>query len=312
MSGQLELFQENLPHKPYATNDLAQGVRICYKQKAITKRYLQHNPPAKIHWLVFDCDKPLSYEVASQQTNMPAPNFEVVNPENGHSHLFYGLAVPVVRTDLGRAKPLHYLASVEYALRTSLEADDNYGGLLSKNPLHPHWQVIERQKSLWSLAELAEYLQLPAKLPPKALNVGLGRNCSLFETARKWAYKAVLGYKITGTKETFSEAVLKACEKLNTFPEPLPLPEVKATAKSIARWTWTKYTGRLADEDFSRVQAARAYKGAGVPRYRHTLDERAQAVLEARAPGAKVTHVAKAHNVSARTLYNWLATADIT
>lgn len=306
MAGQLELFQETLPAKPYATDNLSYGLRICYKQKAITKKYLQHNPPAKIHWLVFDCDKAGAFEVASMQYPCPAPSFEVLNPINGHSHLFYGLTVPVTRTDMGRAKPLEYLAAVEYALREVLGADVGYSGLISKNPLHPAWEVIERQQELWSLGELAEYLTLPAKLPKEAQSVGLGRNCSLFNSVRRWAYRQVLTYKLAGNQEEFGAAVLKTCESFNNFPQPLPHSEVKATAKSIAKWVWKRYTGRLTDEQFSQVQAERAQKGKGVPRYRHTPEERLQAVLEARQPNAKVAEVADRYNIPRGTLYRWL------
>lgn len=306
MAGQLEQYQESLPTKPYATDDLERGLRICYKQKALTKRYLQHNPPAKIHWLVFDCDKAGALEVANQVGHCPAPSFEVINPDNGHSHLFYGLAVPVIRTDLGRAKPLAYLAVVEYALREVLGADEHYTGMISKNPLHPHWTVIEHEAELWSLSELAEYLVLPAKLPKKATQIGIGRNCSLFEVARKWSYRQVLAHKISGTQETFSNAVLGACEKFNNFPEPLPFSEVKGIARSIARWVWRKYDGRLTDEAFSARQASRARKGRGVARYHHTEEERSQAVAEARVAGAKVSEVAEKHKVPRGTLYRWL------
>ncbi|RYF50320.1 MAG: plasmid replication protein [Cytophagaceae bacterium] len=306
MSGQLEQYQQSLPNKPYATDNLGYGLRICYKQKAITKRYLQHNPPAKIHWLVFDCDKAGALEVANQIGHCPAPSFEVVNPDNGHSHLFYGLAVPVVRTDLGRAKPLAYLASVEYALREVLGADEHYTGMISKNPLHPHWMVIEYEPELWSIGELAEYLTLPAKLPKKATQLGIGRNCTLFETVRKWAYRQILAHRISGTQETFSNAVLKACEKFNDFPEPLPFSEIRAISKSISRWVWKKYEGRWSDEEFSARQASRARKGKGVARYQHTEEERAEAVLKARQAGAKQADVAKAYGVTSRTLRNWL------
>ena len=306
MNGQIQLFQENLPFKPYATDDLTRGLSICNKKNAIQKRYLQHNPPAKIHWLVFDCDKANALEVATQLAHCPAPNFEVVNPANGHSHLFYGLAAPVVRTDAARAKPLRYLASVEYALRETLGGDLGYAGLVSKNPLNASWRVIEHQPSLWELGELAEFLNLPAKLPKKALAVGLGRNCALFETVRRWAYKSVLGYRMTSNQETFAKAVYDACESLNTFPEPLPLAEVKATAKSVAKWTWKHYTGRLTNEQFSKVQATRAKKGKGVARYQHSAIERAAVVAQARRPGANIVEVAKANGISKTALYRWL------
>lgn len=311
MSGQLEIFEENLPFKPYATNDLSHGLTIQNKKSAIEKRYLQHNPPAKIHWLVFDCDQPGALQTANQLGHCPAPNFEVSNPKNGHSHLFYGLAAPVTRTDAARPKPLRFLAAIEYALRDVLRGDSGYAGLISKNPLHPSWLLIEHQKSLWELSELSEFLTLPVKLPKRALSVGLGRNCSLFEAARRWSYRAVLGYRLTGTQETFSKAVFDACTSLNTFPEPLPLAEVKATAKSIARWTWKHYTGRLTDAQFSEVQSQRAKLGKGVARYRHTAVERAAIVLEARRPGAVVAEVAVANGIGFKTLYRWLQAADL-
>ena len=306
MSGQLELFEEFLPFKPYATNDLTRGLSICRKQSAITKRYLQHNPPAKIHWLVFDCDQAGALLTATQLGHCPAPNFEVVNPANGHAHLFYGLASPVVRTSAGRAQPLRYLASVEYALRETLGGDYGYAGLISKNPLHPSWTLIEHQPSLWALAELSEFLNLPAKLPKRALSVGLGRNCALFEAGRRWAYRSVLGYRLTGTLETFSKAVFDTCQGLNDFPEPLPMAEVKATAKSIARWTWKHYTGRLTDEQFSAVQASRARKGRGVARYHHNAVERLAIVLQARKPGAVAKQVAEANGIGYATIKRWL------
>jgi hypothetical protein len=306
MSGQLEVFKENLPIKPYATNDLSRGLSICHKKSAIQKRYLQHNPPAKIHWLVFDCDKSNALEVAIQQAHCPVPNLEVVNPANGHSHLFYGLAVPVVRTDLAHAKPLRYLASVEYALRQVLGGDFGYTGMISKNPLHASWTLIEHQPSLWTLGELSEFLTLPKKLPRKALTVGVGRNCALFEAVRRWAYAEVLAFRLTGNRESFAKAVYDVSQSLNAFPEPLPLSEVRGVAKSVARWTWNNYTGRNTDAEFSKRQAARAKQGRGVARYRHTARERAAIVEEARKPGAIATEVAKAHGVSKSALYRWL------
>lgn len=306
MGAQLELFETRLPLRPYATNDLSRGLSIQTRQSAITRRYLQHNPPASICWLVFDCDRAGALETANQLRACPAPNLEVLNPKNGHAHLFYGLAMPVTRTDLAKAKPLRYLAAVEWALRDLLGGDQGYTGLISKNPLHASWTVIEHQKTLWNLAELSEFLTLPVKLPPRAYEIGLGRNCRLFETARRWAYRAVLGYRLTGTQATFQEAVLKACESLNTFPEPLPLAEVKATAKSIARWTWKHYTGRLTDEEFSKVQSNRAKQGKGVARYQHTAAERAAIVRLARRPGAVLSKVAEANGISRAALYRWL------
>jgi hypothetical protein len=51
--------------------------------------------------------------------------------------------------------------------------------------------------------------------------------------------------------------VLNQCEKYNNFASPLPLSEVKSISKSVANWTWKKYTGKMDDKDFAKLQAIR-------------------------------------------------------
>jgi len=135
---QLELFASNLPTKPYCSDDLEFGLLIRQAKNAIQKRYIQHNKPTSVHWLAFDCDYAGALEEASSNL-LPAPNIAVLNRQNGHSHLLYGLEVPVHRTAVARAKPLQFLAKVEYALREGLRADLGYSGLIVKNPHHSHW-----------------------------------------------------------------------------------------------------------------------------------------------------------------------------
>lgn len=315
MGQQLELFTEHLPHKPYCSDDLTLGVRIGYKQKALTKKYIQHNPPAHVKWLVFDCDYQDSLGAVDDR-NLPAPNIAAINKQNGHSHLFYGLDVGVVRTDQGRVKPLQYLASVEWALCEALTADPNYSGLISKNPLHDHWLVYELRPDLYDLGELAEYLTLPKKLPKKAEVRGLGRNCTLFELGRKWAYGEVLAYRLTGKQGEFRAAVLAALLSLNSFPEPLPAKEVEGIAKSIAKWTWKHYTGQMPAEQWQayvdathtpEVQAKRGKKGgvkSGVSRRQATEEKRLQA-LAMRAEGKTLAEVAQAVGAPLSTVGRW-------
>lgn len=257
---QLNSYIENLPGKPYCSNDLAYGLLIRAKNTALKHRHIQHNKHTSVAYIVLDVDHPNALLMLSEQL-LPEPNFLVINPENGHAHIFYELSTPVHITNVARAKPLRYLASIEYALKEIWEADKAYSGLISKNPLHNDWKLHLFRPESWDLGELADWLTLPAKLPRVAQSVGLGRNCTLFDMLRFWAYDSVLSYRISGSYEQWHRAVLATAESFNSFPEPLGINEVTNTAKSVAKWVWTNYTKRLSDEEFSERQSTRGKQG---------------------------------------------------
>lgn len=298
---QLDLFQENLPAKPYCSDDLNNGLIIRASATAITKKYLQHNKPTTVKWLAFDCDFPNAIEVANER-ELPRPNIAVINKHNGHSHLLYGLDVGVHRTHIARAKPLAYLAKIEHSLRDALTADQGYAGLIVKNPMHEHWLTYELRPDCYDMGELAEYLTLPAKLPAKPQ--GLGRNCTLFEVLRRWAYREVLAYRLGSNFEGFKDAVLVQAMAFNNFESPLPRSEVLSTAKSIAKWTWNTYTGRMPDAEFSELQGYRQSKQVEA-RHRATQDLRsaAKALYEA---GNTQSEIATQLGRSQATIQRWV------
>ncbi|MGL4602375.1 MAG: replication initiation protein, partial [Plesiomonas sp.] len=137
----------------------------------------------------------------------------------------------------GRAAPLKYAAAIENALRKKLGADTGYSGLICKNPNHTHWQIEVWQPELYTLDWLADYLDLGAANDREILpDYGLGRNCSLFDKTRKWAYRAIR----QGWPKY--DQWLQACyERANAynlqFSEPLGDNEVMGIAKSVAKWT---------------------------------------------------------------------------
>lgn len=238
---QMELFQSRLPLRPWATDDLAAGVRVFGRDAAARRRYVQPNPPALRTWIVFDVDRAGAAH-AWEDANVAPPSWIAVNPVNAHAHLAYGLEVPVVTSDAGRLDPLRYAAAVEAGYRRSLGADRSYAGLLCKNPLHPDWRVLWGRADLYDLPELAEWLPGPLPKPEKRAEAsGLGRNVALFDGLRRWSYRARRLFP--GTAEQWHAAVLERSELLNgDFATPLPYAEVKATAKSVAKWTWKHVT----------------------------------------------------------------------
>jgi len=213
----------------------------------------------EVAWLIFDVDRP-GAAYAWEQANLPPPTIAIVNPANAHAHLLYGLTSPVCMSDAARGAPIRLAAAVQAAYLARLGADPRYGGLVAKNPLHAAWRTLWVQY-LYDLGELAEYVELPRRVPRREV-LGLGRNCSLFDELRFWAYRWVLIYQQNGAGgDEWRRAVLGQAELLNVFDQPLSFNEVKTIAKSVATWVWRHFSA----EDFSALQSARGKRG-GRPR----------------------------------------------
>jgi len=264
-------FTALLPNKPFCSDDLSAGLRIRPKASAMRCRYIQPNPPALQHWLVFDID----YDIQTVSTvfpwencGLPEPNAISYNRQNGHAHLFYAIE-SVCTSPNAQPKPLHYLAAIQAAYTDALNADHCYTGLIAKNPLNPHWFSVELHMAVFSLGDLAQHVELKPKRwdRRRALNddhAALGRNCALFHRLRYWAYDHVNDYRNNGTTyNQWMAEVVARCEKFNDFMEPLPYGEVKSTAKSVGRWVWKHYTGTGSGK--RRGAMAEQFKGSQIP-----------------------------------------------
>ena len=240
-------------------------------------------------YLVFDVD----YEggvLSWYDNDCPPPLWTAKNRKNGHAHITYRLKIPVCTSDIAHLEPLRYLAAIESAMVEKLKADRGFAGLLTKNPLHPHWYTHHWAEYEYTLDELADYLDLRGHPKRRGIEAtGLGRNVELFDTVRKWAYKAIRGYWQPNYKAKWSDAVLGAVEGLNgQFSEPLPFSEVKSIAKSITNWTYKHFTPAA----FSKEQAKRGKKGGKA------------GTGEAKAKGGKVSKRGTSVD-SERTLKPW-------
>jgi hypothetical protein len=263
---QLELFggRDRLPRRPYCTDDLSDGLRIRSLAQALTKPYIQVNPPHLRIWSIFDVDRP-GAAVAWEDAMLPPPAWTAVNRENGHAHLVYGLSAPVlVDSPDMRQGPLRYLCAVEAAFRAKLEADSGYTGLITKNPAHPLWRVLRGPQRGYELGELAEYVDLPRHIPRrKPEEVGLGRNVTLFDWLRHYAYRQIRHYK--GDVRNFvlwqSHLNARALERNGDFQHPLDGKEVWHICKSVAKWTWRRFDIEASDARFKALQAHRGRQG---------------------------------------------------
>ena len=270
---QPDLFlQERIPHKPYCTDDLTAGIRPRSYAYAIKRRYIQVNPPHLRTFLLFDLDY-AGAALAWEDNNLPMPAWAAINRENTHAHLAYALSAPVLTADFGgRQAALRYLAAVEAAYRAKLGGDDGFSGLITKNPVHPHWELLRGVPDAirgYDLPYLADFVDLDRFKPYVGRSnveaVGLGRNCTVFNVVSRWAYGNVLECKRQGiTLAGWRKAVYERCASVNgDFPTPMLENEVKCIAKSIGNWVWTRFTPQSKSAWHSAQNARRKTHGAG-------------------------------------------------
>ncbi len=202
------------------------------------------------------------------------PTAVVENRSNGHAHAVWGLSEPVTRTEYARRARLAYAAGVTEGLRRAVDGDKGYSGLMTKNPTHDAWDTHWISTELRPLAALEHALE--GHMPPESWRrtrrrnpVGLGRNCTIFETARIWAYRDARRIRQRyeyATPEDSTALLRIVTERVhdlnNEFSEPLPASETKAIATSIHRWITTRFYGwtdarTVKQATFSAIQSAR-------------------------------------------------------
>jgi hypothetical protein len=294
----LETFTDLLPKKPYCSDDLQAGLKIFSSKIAVSKKYLQLNHPDYIRFFIFDVDRQ-SARIDWQDKNVVAPTWICVNPQNGHAHLVYELEKPVYLADLSKYKRLKYAVAVEEGLRSILESDRGYSGLISKNPFHKDWLTIQTGKK-YSLDELAVVnLHLYSKKHRKPGDIsGLGRNCSLFEELRHWAYREI--YK---NSSNWNQAVLNQAREINQlFNPPLPESEIRGVSKSVASWT-SLYFGR---NDGGKTQWHKSQQKKSVKVKIKKTKELREKAKELREQGRSFWQIGCELNIPESTVRNWL------
>ena len=307
---QLADFFNNLAYKPYCADDLLYGLQIRPKKTAINMQYIQGNQPCMIHYFFFDIDRAEAV-MAWHDANLPMPYWTAQTLKNGHAHICYKLEIPLCTSELASQKAISYAAKIQAGLANKLGADVGYSHLITKNPFHPDWRTTFWTERAYTLDYLADFVELPKKLSKKQEVSGLGRNCTLFDTVRKWAYTAVRDYLHHHSSLTWEKAVLTHLEALNgEFQEPLPYSEIKATAKSIANYCWRKFShagfSEWQSNNAQRANAKGACSKGGKARSQQFNDLRQQA-LQLHIQGMNNTKIAEHLNVSRKTITRWIS-----
>jgi hypothetical protein len=285
------------------------------------------DPPGWLTALRFDIDTE-GGGAAWIEAELPAPNLVVVNPRNGHAHLIYLLGA-WVRTDFGdpnRLKVVRYAAAIERAYATALGADPAYSGRFHHNPLSAAYVTKVGRDAPYSLAELAQYVDLT---PPaiKPVPIGIGRNVEVFDRLRRWAYTAIADWKI-GTHDAWHDAVAQRAAQLAAdvgaaSPRgPLKGNEIGHIAKSVARWVWERYVvgvppllreaqiaaRRQRERERQKArEAARERSRMTRAEYTATARQRRSQAMELRRWGLSLRAIAAALQCSSAEIYRLLS-----
>ena len=253
-SAALDPFFEHLPDKPYCADDPRHGLTVLPRRAALRRRLIQHQPPwLRVH-LTFDVDRDGAW-CAADEAELPPATWVAVNRANGHGHLVYSLAAPVLMGPRDRGGPIRFLAQVERALRARLGADASYGGFTTKNPVHRDWVTIATGRT-YELDELREYLgDLRRYALVEPVTAGIGRNVEAFDAVRRIAYRAIREHWAPDgfdRWERYLRGEVQAYSGERHDP-PLHDAECRWIAGSIARWTWRRFTPGA----FRAIQAKR-------------------------------------------------------
>lgn len=309
----LDLFADRSrwPRKPYCSDDKS-ARHIRSLSTAISRPYIQANPPHLRVWSIYDVDRP-GAALAWDDADLPPPAWAAANRLNGHAHLVWGLTAPVlVDSPDMRQAPLRYLCAIEAAFRERLQADQGYAGLITKNPAHPLWRTLRGPRLSYELGELADWVDLPRHLPRRRPEeIGLGRNVTVFDWLRRYAYRHIRHYKADVRNYVLWQDHLydRALTRNGDLTYPLDSREVYHIAKSVSKWTWRRFDLDASDARFSALQAHRGRAGglaSGVSRAAASEDKRASARLMRQA-GHSIRAIAEALGVPRATVGRWVS-----
>lgn len=296
------------PKKPYCSKDLSSGVVIRTRALALTFSYIQVND-LMLKAVILDLDYPGAARAWLDQLT-PPPTWIAESENTGHAHCAWVLTSPIPRTDAARLTPLRYFAAVEHSLGLAYKADPGYAGLLTKNPMRDDvWRVSWPGKPSYTLTELTAGLDLeskPESSSPALVEkvTGTGRNVTLFDTVRHWAYAEIPHYWRPGGHPAWLDAVRAKTDACNVFPTPLPASEIKAIAKSIANWTWKHITPAGREKLIKATHSSEKQRERVQKRWGDNTEKK-EKVKELKLTGLSSSEIAKMLGVPARTVRSW-------
>ena len=160
-----------------------------------------------------------------------------------------------------------------------------------------------------SLGELADWFtkeELNAPLEPLDLDDKdrEWRNVITFEKLRLWSYRAIQQLDPADGYERWHNAVFQRCVGIQQqFREPLAMSEIRSIAKSVARWTYQRFSRSHVSPAFRKKQQERGRAG-GQAKGMAYESKRIDALLLRRS-GMTIKRIAEQLGVSEKSIKRW-------
>lgn len=257
---------KRLPRQMLVTNNLSLGLHSEEKTVGVRNRYIQINHQNLTKMMVFDVDNPVSlYDW--KYLDIPVPNLIIINPKNQHCHMVYLLDYNnfVCRSENGRLKDILIYQAIYNELCTRLNADPRYVQKIMKNPFHNSWNTQVLHGDTYTFEDFAKYVDFKsiksfegsvARSEESFMREQEGRNCTVFERTRFYAYAVLKSFNFGFSSEdsqNFYNAVSNYAEDINQeFESPLGIREIRATVKSIVNWTLMHFGNASEKKEFEK------------------------------------------------------------
>ena len=227
--------------------------------------------------LVLDCDtEPEDYWGVARSGTIKPPNWIVSRGPNGHAHVIYCLARPVLRGIHVKPSPLRALGRCAEFYRWCYGADIGYVGVLSHNPTHPQYAPFTtwNRQQPYTLTELADPIPSGWRTPARPTTPE-GRNVYLFRFGMRWC-----GYPQNWPHIDSVGAIISAAN--DALDLPLWESELRHLIKSVIKISRRNLESGQTQRGLIALQTTRGRK-SGKARRRRTASRDAaivQAVLE--------------------------------
>lgn len=257
---------KRLPRQMLVTNNLSLGLHSEEKTLGVRNRYIQINHQNLTKMMVFDVDNPVSlYDW--KYLDIPVPNLIIINPKNQHCHMVYLLDYSnfICRSENGRLKDILIYQAIYNELCTRLNADPRYVQKIMKNPFHNSWNTQVLHDDTYTFEDFAKYVDFKsiksfegsvARSEESFMREQKGRNCTVFERTRFYAYAVLKSFNFGFSSEdsqNFYNAVFNYAEDINQeFESPLGIREIRATVKSIVNWTLMHFGNASEKKEFEK------------------------------------------------------------